>query len=283
MIKEKKILITGINGFIGNHLKNFFKKKNKIFSQKKILKFSTKAKKKSVSPDIIFHCAGPSSVSKSIINPKKDYKENFILTKNLLDNFKHKKIKPVIYIFSSAAVYGNKKSSLKAISPYGKNKLKVENLCKKYAKKYNFKFIIMRLFSVYGTGLKKQFFWDICEKLRKKNYTFFGTGNEKRSWLHISDLISAINKIKLNKNNYIILDIGSLEPQTNKFIVNLFFKINKEKTEPTFNNIFRKGDPVNLISNNIKIIRFGWKPKININKGIIEYLNWYKKNHLKIK
>jgi len=281
MIKRKNILITGINGFIGNHLKNYFRNKNTIHSLNKITKFKIKLVQKNneLCPDIIFHCAGPSSVSKSIINPKKDYEKNYLLTKNLLDSYKYKKIKPIIYIFSSAAVYGNKRNYLKPISPYGKNKLRVENLCKIYSKKYNFRFIIMRLFSVYGTGLKKQFFWDICEKIRKKKYTFFGTGNEKRSWLHVNDLILAINKIKLKKNKYIILDIGSLKPQTNKFIVNLFLKKNKKKVKLNFNNISRKGDPVNLISNNNRITKFGWKPKIDINKGITEYINWYKKNH----
>ena len=77
----------------------------------------------------------------------------------------------------------------------------------------------------------------------------------------------------------IILDIGSLKPQTNKFIVNLFLKKNKKKVKLNFNNISRKGDPVNLISNNNRITKFGWKPKIDINKGITEYINWYKKNH----
>ena len=286
MIKNKKILITGSKGFIGKNLNDYFKKKNKIYKtiyldqnilKKNNLPKNKKLNKFDINPDIIFHCAGPSSVSESFKNPKLDFKKNYLTTKYLLKEFINNKKKPLIYIFSAAAVYGKSKRKLKPISPYGKNKLKVEKLCKYYSKKYKFEFIIMRLFSVYGKGLKKQFFWDICNKLINRSFEFYGTGNEQRSWLHINDLIQAIEKLYIKRNKLVTLDIGALKPMKNRYIVNLFIKKNKLKIIPKFNFKTREGDPKNLISNNKKIFTYNWFPKVKIETGINEYVKWFNK------
>ena len=71
-----------------------------------------------------------------------------------------------------------------------------EIICKEYYHLYNLPITIIRPFSVYGNGLKKQLFWDICEKqLRNKNIILFGTGKETRDFLHISDLLQLIDAL----------------------------------------------------------------------------------------
>ena len=47
---------------------------------------------------------------------------------------------------------------------------------------------MLRLFSVYGEGLEKQLLWDACNKLSSGNRTFFGTGEETRDFMHVSDV-----------------------------------------------------------------------------------------------
>ena len=167
---------------------------------------------------------------------------------------------------------------LKPISPYGKNKLLAENICEKYSKKYNYKMIILRLYSVYGDGLKKQLFWDVCNKIKNKNNTYFGSGNEKRCWINIIDLIYAISLLVKIKNKIMKIDIGSINPIKNKEIINIFFKNFNINAKPKFNDSNRKGDPKNQISKNLKIMSLGWKPKINIYNGINNYVKWFKKN-----
>jgi UDP-glucose 4-epimerase len=293
MLKNKNILITGINGFIGDNLNEHFKKNNKIYgvTREKSIKIRDKKiilshvnklslGKIPISPDYIFHCAGGSSVTKSLKDPKKDYQDTVKATKCILDFYKNKiKKKPIIYFFSSAAVYGNTKNRLKPISPYGKNKLIAENLCLRYSKKYDYKVVILRLYSVYGNGLKKQLFWDICNKIKiNNNNNYFGSGNEKRSWVNIKDLISAINLLLKVKKKIIKIDIGSLNPIKNKKIINIFYKYFKIGLKPKFDNVVRKGDPKNQISKNKQIKNIGWKPKIKIDSGIKSYANWFKKN-----
>ena len=109
---------------------------------------------------------------------KKDYNDNFLSTKYLLDYYKNQKKKPVIFIFSSAAVYGNNKVKLRPISNYGKHKLLAEKLSINYSIKFKMKIIILRIYSVYGEKNKKQLFWDVCNKIKRKENVFFGTGEE---------------------------------------------------------------------------------------------------------
>ena len=55
-----KILITGINGYIGSNLKNVLKKNNKIFGikSKTSVKDYNKLIRDNIKPDVIIHCAG---------------------------------------------------------------------------------------------------------------------------------------------------------------------------------------------------------------------------------
>ena len=48
---------------------------------------------------------------------------------------------------------------------------------------------------MYGNGIKKQFIYDSLKKIYSSNNVFYGTGNEVRDFIHISDVINLISKI----------------------------------------------------------------------------------------
>ena len=100
---------------------------------------------------------------------------------------------------SSQAVYGkvstNKISEKKKtlpISDYGKTKLLAE---KELLKLKNNSIFILRIFSIYGIGLKKQIIWDACKKFKKNKLIFRGDGKEKRDYLNINDFTKLSEKI----------------------------------------------------------------------------------------
>lgn len=292
-----KILITGVCGFVGNNLYLKLKKKNEIIGiGRKNRNYKNKYKniiEKEIThknlvnlnfkPNVIIHCAGSGSVTKSIQNPKIDYEKNVNTTKELIKFISELTKKPKVIMFSTAAVYGNSceknKKQLKPISPYGRNKLKSENILLKKSKKFKFELIILRFYSIYGVGLKKQLIWDVCEKINNKINDFYGSGNEMRSWINIKD-VNRLIQFLIKKGNISnqILDISGNNVVKNKFLVKKLFKLLNINKVPYFNKKNKRGDPIDQIFNNSILKNLGWKPKINLSNGLKEYVQWYKKN-----
>ena len=129
-------------------------------------------------PYSIIHCAGSASVPSSFNNPHGDFLANVGTTLDVLEfSRKHNNIRVVIP--SSAAVYGNSQNiPLKEdefpypVSPYGVDKLIAEQISRSYAVNFGVPVICIRLFSVYGAGLKKQLLWDACKKASVGKFHF---------------------------------------------------------------------------------------------------------------
>jgi UDP-glucose 4-epimerase len=282
VIKNNKILILGGYGFLGSWLYKILKKQNSLhrygkLSRKQIIS-SGSLKKIKKNFDIIIHSAGSSSVPESILNPKKDYRKNIGSTQALIKFIKIKKIKPKIVFVSSSAVFGNniREKLMQPISPYGKNKLKSEQLLIKYAKKNNLKLIIIRFFSLYGEGLKKQLLWDVLCKIKKNNFSFYGTGLEVRSWMHVADAVKVINNALLfSKKNIQIINAPGKAVMTNKEIINKIYKNCHIRTKPIFNKIKRTGDPKILVFNHKDLKKIKMKESINLSFGLKNYIKWF--------
>ena len=145
-------------------------------------------------PDAIVHCAGGGSVSYSIDHPRQDFDRSVVTTLEVLEYIRLVHPKTILVLPSSAGVYGAvnetpiaTSQALVPVSPYGLHKRIAEDLCRSYSRHYGISCAIVRLFSVYGVGLRKQLLWEACNKLRTADVQFSGTGNETRDWLHIDD------------------------------------------------------------------------------------------------
>ena len=103
------------------------------------------------------HLAAYTAVGESVTNPTKYYKNNLVMTLQLIDFLNSANIKKFIFS-SSAAVYGIPKDgickdddhNLCPINPYGKSKLMIENILYDYNKAYNFNSISLRYFNAAG-------------------------------------------------------------------------------------------------------------------------------------
>ena len=283
---NKKILITGGFGFIGSNIYKRLKKKNKIVllgNKKEVKNNSTNKinlenlKKIDFKPEIIFHSAGSGTVNDAQNNKLKSIEDDLNSTKHLMRYCLQLNKKISIVYISSAAVYKSGSKILSPTSIYGKNKLKAEKYLKKNKNK-KITIIILRFFSIYGNGLKKQLLWDTCLKIKlKKELNFFGTGNEKRSWVHINDALD-IMLLSLKKNNSKILTLDGHGNQIfkNKEIIkkiSLFLKI---KNKIKFNNKIDSFSPKDQLSKCKKLENWGWKPRISLEEGLKKYTLWFK-------
>jgi len=307
-----KILITGANGYIGNCLFHFLKRKFKIVgidkkksSNSKILQCNILNKKKldliikKEKPEIIIHLAAQSLVDETI-NKKKYYDNNCLATESLLEVMKKNSVKKIIFS-STAAVYKQssksltEKSKLKALSTYARTKLICE---KNIQKQKNLSAVILRFFNV-CSALSNPVIGELHNPethliptivykaiYNKKIYIYgddFPTpdGTCIRDYIHIKDICSAIEKSTqylLNNKKSIIFNIGKNKGLSNNEIINYTQKIINSKLNLKYVNR-RKGDISRLVCNSNKIKKIlNWKEKnSNLKKIIYDEIKWIKK------
>lgn len=301
-MKDRKVLITGVNGFIGNKIACYYLEKgNKVFGidiegsilRNKDVEFYgcnlenddvTEIYRK-IKPDLMIHCAGNASVALSVENPQLDFNRNVGVLYKTLNELKRSECNPKVIFLSSAAVYGNpeelpisENSPLKPISPYGLNKKICEDICMYYNQNENMDIKMIRIFSAYGEGLKKQIIWDMFCKLKNTGkIELFGTGNETRDFIHVDDIIRAIDLIVDDKKEYPIYNVASGVEVSVRELAEVFAEASgSSKDVIQFNNMVKEGDPLNWRADISKIAKLGFQPKISLYDGITRYINWAK-------
>jgi UDP-glucose 4-epimerase len=232
-------------------------------------------------PDVIVHCAGSSSVPRSIADPAGEFARTVPPLLALLSRMQDAWPQAHLIYPSSAAVYGNQMSQKipenvqrLPTSPYGLFKVLSEDMIEYYSRSYGLKCSVIRFFSLYGIGLRKQILWDAAWKLLRGDGVFWGTGHEERDMLHVEDAISLIMKIvDLSKGGEILnagtgrgVAVGSLLSRIQQYLgtcVPLVFK-----------GEIRAGDPVRLVSDPRVSQEYGWQPRRELDESIQEYLLW---------
>ena len=212
---NKRILITGGAGYIGQNLISFFlKKKYQIYvidnlsrsmSPNKYLKKNinfykidlavekkTKSFFKHRNFDLIIHLAAFSGVQEFNKNVLKSFNNNVLATKNLVQ-FAFQKPKTKLIFSSSAAIYGKvskeKISETHVCRPanyYGLSKLACENIINNELKSKKNNYAILRYFNVVGSI--------VDFKIKKKIYSLhdiISTNISKKKY-----------KININGNNF---------------------------------------------------------------------------------
>lgn len=300
----KKVLVTGAKGFIGSCISKYFKDEGYDVAgwdiaaddiggiqidEVNMLKFElVKLKLDEVNPNIIIHCAGSADVGKSVKYPNIDFENNVIATHNLFFAMQECGMSATKIIFlSSAAVYGNpselpirEDAAMNPLSPYALHKEMGERICKYFVSNYGFDIKILRIFSAYGVGLKKQIFWDMEQKIKNtKKLEMFGTGNESRDFINIEDLIRAVYIIAVTApKTEMLFNVANGEEVYIKDIVTYFANsYGVDSTRISFNGMAREGDPLNWRADISKLEMLGYKPKVNIEEGIARYVKWIKK------
>jgi UDP-glucose 4-epimerase len=236
-------------------------------------------------PGAIIHCAGSGSVPASFEDPKGDFQKNVLSVLDVLEFSRRHKGNVALVFPSSAAVYGNlsdqplKESKCsKPISPYGVHKKIVEDLSASYGRNFGVPSICLRLFSVYGEGLRKQLLWDACQKAHKGNFCFSGSGEEKRDWLHVSDAASLMCQAMKHASPLSpILNGGTGKGTTTADILDLLGAQWEPSLRPVFDGKARSGDPVHLVADISVMESWDMKPQMSLSDGVQAYVSWFKR------
>lgn len=303
MTAKNKILIIGSEGFIGSKLIQYYLQNNyevfgcdlnaPIFINYNFIKNDMTSNFwlqlfENKKFDYCVNAGGKSDVNASVINPTEDFVSHVIETQKILDAIRNYNNQCKYLHISSAAVYGNpdqlpilETANCKPLSPYGWHKLMSENVCNEFNKVYNIPITIIRPFSVFGPGLKKQIFWDVFQKYKKNpaEIELWGNGNETRDYVYIDDLISIIALLLINAEMKCdVYNVGSgIEKSINETI-RTFFEIFESKPRLTFNGNNKKGNPLNWKADISKLISMGYQNKYDFKKGISLTADWLKTN-----
>lgn len=243
------------------------------------------------SPDVIYHLAGGSSVGLSLQTPSEDFRRSVISTSALLEWSRMYLPNVSIVISSSAAVYGDTKESpipedgvYTPYSPYGFHKRAAELLCESYAQSFGMRIAIVRLFSVYGPGLRKQLLWDLCDRLQQSPelLQLFGTGDELRDWLYIDDAVEfLIQSNYASSSEPFIINGASGKGTSVKDVTTLLCQIWGANARVSFSGEVHAGNPFSLVANVSKAKSIGVKTQCSLRLGLEQYINWfrYHQNH----
>mgnify|MGYP000562433286 FL=1 len=294
-----KVLVTGGAGFIGKHLVSFLLKKNytvTIFdnfsnsTKESISHFiqmginviegdiinSLDIQDASKNHDIVIHLAAKISVSESIDNPSETFQVNVDGTKNVLASCEKNHVKKLIAA-SSAAVYGEgnqdvnltEETKMNPISPYGESKVMMEEIIRQWKSSYNFNYVILRFFNIYGIGQSSEYAGVITkclEKIKqKKPIEIFGDGLQTRDFVAIEDVINAIYNAMQSSNSG-TYNIASGKTITINELVNKMILLSRKKLE--IKHIRAKKGEIRCSHADISKAKkeIGFSPKINLDR-----------------
>lgn len=231
MSKQKRVLITGITGFVGSHLADYLLANTdyKIFGLKRVNsslrniahildkltlingdlidQTSLANALRTSKPDYIYHLGAYSWVTPSWDMPAAYMQVNAIGTINLFEALRTTNYKPRILISCTPEEYGDvpenlipitEETKLSPVNLYASSKLAQEAVCQAYQASYGFKIIRTRAFNHEGPrrdklGALSSFAYQIAsiEKELQKPVVRVGNLSAKRNFTDVRDMVEA--------------------------------------------------------------------------------------------
>ena len=310
MIKNKKVLISGVTGFVGaNLLRRCVKDGAKVYiftrptsdkwrisDLKSCVKqycvdlSDAQALKKCVDdikPDIIFHIA----VFGGRIDQSNIYtimQTNFLGTVNLLNACMDVGFELFVNTGSSSE-YGIKDSpmkegdSLEPISDYGVSKAASTLYCQAIAKREKKPIVSLRLFSPYGYYEDKdRLIPSVILSCLNETTLQLSSPGHVRDFIFIDDVVDCYLKaVKYSdKITSEVLNVGFAKQHSIEEVVDNVMQLTGSKASPGW------GEAINLRSEpkmwQADIARtqqvLDWKPSYDLNKGLKKTVDWFRKN-----
>ena len=286
-------LVIGGSGFIGTNIANRLKREGTAFS---ILdKKKPQAESEWINHDItnpiepmenidcIYHLAAEGTIRVCQENPQVCFDNNVLGTYNIAEFARKNEVKHIVFM-SSYATYGNSNETstegfpLRARNHYSYSKIAGEAMFESYAHEYGIKVHAMRSAPVIGKHLIKGVTAHFYQKLKSNSeeIEIWGSGEQKRNYIWVEDLISAMHLTKQKQTEpYGFYNVGGADVVSALDILALLSK--KLEANP---KIIRdekagfKGDIAMQIVSSEKLQKMGWNETKNFNQYMNEYIDW---------
>ncbi len=303
---KKKIIVTGGAGFIGSNLVDRllslgnevtvidnlssgrfeFLKQHDANPDFKFIELdlleTVKLGKAIQGADFVYHLAANPDVRLGVVDTKIHLEQNIIATYNLLEAMRINSQKNIAFT-STSTVYGEASviptpenyGPLIPISLYGASKLACEALITSYCGSFDMNSWIFRFANIVGERGTHGIIVDFIEKLKNnpKTLEILGDGQQRKSYLHVSDCIDGILYAVENSHESVnIFNIGSSDTINSTEIGEIVVRemdLRNVKFSYTGGKRGWRGDVPRMLLSIEKIRELGWKPSYNSNKSVV--------------
>jgi len=232
--------------------------------------------------DMVYHLAANPDVRLGAENTKVHLEQNIIVTYNLLEAMRMNKQQNIVFT-STSTVYGEATiiptlenyGPLIPISLYGASKLACEALITSYCHTFEMRSWIFRFANIVGERGTHGIIIDFINKLKTnpKALEILGDGQQRKSYIHVSDCIDGIQYAVNNSNEMAnIFNIGSTDTINSTQIGELIVKemgLHDVKFTYTGGTRGWKGDVPKMLLSIEKLQKLGWNPSHNSKSSVI--------------
>ena len=306
------ILLTGGSGFIGSHLSNQLLKddKNKLIIVDNLLtgnleNIQNLLDSKNVTfiehdvqdhididekLDYVLHLASAASPVAYTENPINTLKAGSLGTINTLGLAR--KHNAEYFLASTSEVYGDPLISPQNeeywgnVNPNGERSMYdeakrfAEAATATYARSYNLKTKIIRIFNTYGPNMQLN---DgrvvtnlIVQALNNEDLTIYGDGTQTRSFSYVSDTVAGIIAM-MNSRYYEVFNIGNPYEMTVEELAETILELTDSKSKIIYKPL-PNDDPKQRRPDITKAKdKLNWEPKVDLKTGLTFTIDWIKK------
>lgn len=303
------IFITGIAGFLGSNLAEYYIKKGFTVSgndnlvggdleniDKKKINFhkvdcENLEKMTSImkNVDVVCHTAAYAHEGLSSFSPTIICNNNYTGSVAVFTAAIRNKVKRIVYC-SSMARYGDAKipytedDELKPVDPYGVSKVAAENTLKILSNTHGIEYNIAVPHNIIGP---KQCYNDPFRNvvsimtnliLQNRRPIIYGDGNQSRCFSDIDDCLFCLDKMLFDKN--IVSQVINIGPDEEACTINELFRLVSNKTQFNEEPIFKLDRPNEvkhaICSSNKARKLLGYKTNVSLNDSLDKVINFIK-------
>ncbi len=240
--------------------------------------------------DYVFHLASAASPVAYTENPVNTLKAGSLGTINTLGLAR--KHGAEYFLASTSEVYGDplitpqNEEYWGNVNPNGERSMYdeakrfAEAATATYARSYDIKTKIIRIFNTYGPNMQLN---DgrvvtnlIVQALNDEDLTIYGDGSQTRSFSYVSDTVAGILAM-MESNHYEVFNIGNPYEMTVKELAETILKLTNSKSEIIYKPL-PNDDPQQRRPDISKAKeKLNWEPKVGLETGLNTTIEWIKK------
>ena len=234
----------------------------------------------------LIHTTVPGS---SMKDPAYDVTSNVANAARWLQLLGDTNLRKVIYFSSGGTVYGapekipiTEDHPTNPLNSYGITKLAIEKYTAMYAQRFDIDYCVVRPSNVYGPGQRLHYGQGVIgimasRALRGELLEVWGEGTDKRDYLFIDDLVSAIVKLLAYRGTFRVFNISSGAGHS---VLDVIAALRTHiKPLPEVRHLpSRPFDvAVNILDSSRLRHETGWQPTIDFEEGIRRTVEWIKR------